>query len=79
MTQKVKDPALPLLWRRINPQPGNFHISRAWPKEIEKKKKRKEINITQKHPGKVAHRNCPEQNKVNERKYVKQNKLKTEC
>ena len=39
----------------------------------------RKINITQKHPGKVAHRNCPEQNKVNERKYVKQNKLKTEC
>lgn len=41
--------------------------------------KKEEISTIQKHAGKITYRYCPEYNKINERKYVKQNELKTEC
>ena len=33
VTQQVKDPALPLLQRRLNPWPGNFHTLWVQPKK----------------------------------------------
>ena len=34
MAQWVKDLVLSLLWRRFDPWPRNFHMSRAWPKKM---------------------------------------------
>ena len=36
----VKDSALSLLWLGFDPWPGNFCMSRAWPKKKKKKKKK---------------------------------------
>ena len=42
----VKGPALSLqrhgalLWHRLDPWPGNFHMPQAWPKKEKKKKKK---------------------------------------
>ena len=44
MVPRVKDPALPLLWFRFHPWPGNFHMPEPQPKKSGKKNEKITMN-----------------------------------